>query len=54
MFTTTTHNRFFTALMISGMIFSTGIGEAQLVKAKSSGNAGAAENARRQQMLKDR
>lgn len=29
-------------------------GEAQLVQGKSSANAGAAENARRQQMLKDR
>lgn len=36
------------------MILSSGICEAQMVKAKSSGNASPAENAKRQQMLKDR
>lgn len=40
--------------IISGMMFSTGICEAQMVKAKSSNNASPAENAKRQQMLKDR
>ena len=54
MFTPTTVKVFCATLMISGMVFSAGIGEAQLVKAKSSGNAGAAENAKRQQMLKER